>query len=158
MILLAQYRPISPESRLEGIHNEFVRRSQASEAWTTLAVALLIVAAVILVAWAAWQLYMRHTERQQRNAHKLFRDALGYLGLAPADRRLLQRVVRELRLAEPTRMLLSPEAFDEVAERWLTRRVAASQAPATKARLAAIRRFLLPDPPRRPDDASPASG
>ena len=55
------------------------------------------------------------------DAQRLFRDLLTRLGLNDAQRHLLDAVAKDLRLKNPTVLLLSERAFDRYVQEWAGR-------------------------------------
>ncbi len=155
--LLLQQQITSPRFRLEGIRSEFERRSQDVESWTNLLIVVFVGSALTLLAWGARDLYGYYRRRQERNPRRLFREALRYLGLPRADRRLLRRVARQLRLAEPVRILMTAATFRQATEHWLAERAPSWEVPHARARFASLLRVVLPNQVTHQDDESPTT-
>ncbi|MCG3138779.1 MAG: hypothetical protein HJJLKODD_02648 [Phycisphaerae bacterium] len=61
----------------------------------------------------------RDQPRYDRNQQHSFRELLGALPLNIAQRDLLQRLVRDLRLVYPLHLLLSPQMYEGFVQQWL---------------------------------------
>lgn len=147
MIILAQLGEISNLDRFLGIRNRFA--GGGSTLNFVLAV-LGIIAAVVLLRLI--QRFVQHLRRRELNhPGKLFREALGQLPLAVRQRDLLRRMARDLRLAHPVHLVLSPQLFQQLGNRWM---VATKRAtPEVRRELNALAAALFASP-----DAAPAAG
>jgi len=76
---------------------------------------------------------------------RLFRDLLHKLELPLEQRRLLEAVVRDLRVAHPTALLLSANLFDRYVDRWRSegRRRPADEGPELQQLVDSARRSLF---------------
>jgi hypothetical protein len=79
-----------------------------------------LVVMLIVVVAVSW-LHQRRRERQVRRPEQLFQEALVSLNISPEDTSLLLRMVRELKVPQPTALLLNPEQFQQAVEQWVTR-------------------------------------
>ena len=89
--------------RVQGIRDSFGEGD--SEGGIGNLMLLLISAGIILVITLAWH-QTRKGGRPLHSAMKLFRESVESLGLTREEKYLLERMIRELRLSEPARLLL----------------------------------------------------
>jgi hypothetical protein len=92
----------------------------------SVAVVLLVLLALVVVVFGVYCLTLRQDKAdlavQRADPQKLFRDLLHRLDLAPSQRRLLGAVAKDLRLEQPSVILLSPVLFDRYVRKWQTGR------------------------------------
>ena len=101
------------------VRNHFNRPPEDSNTWIMM---ILFVAAVMILGvilhYLLNQLNRQHKPTKRQNPQKLFRDLVRSLRLPNAQRRVLVKMAKELRLRSPSRMLLSPAKFRQTAETW----------------------------------------
>ena len=84
-----------------------------------MAVLLLILAILGLVLQTISILKRRDQERPAvRDEGKLFQELLSGLHMSLIDQRLLKQLARDMALAHPAMILMSPQLFDDAAGRW----------------------------------------
>ena len=136
--------------RLEAMRRGFTSKSEpGSGVWTGMLV-LVIIGVVVIIGLLILNRVQGGREASHKNsAGNLFRDVLGELSLGLNDRALLRRVVKELKLAQPASMLLTPKLFAEAAYGYLTAKE--GKAGADMQRLETICQQLfgqpIPEPP-----------
>ena len=107
-------------ARVRGISRSFgATRSSGGQEWLLYVLLGLVVVLIITVA-VHW-LRQRRREREVRRPEQLFQEALASLKMSPEDTSLLLRMVRELKVPQPTALLLNPEQFQQAVEQWVTR-------------------------------------
>ena len=104
--------------RVRGIRDSFGGGDSGGGAGNL--VLLLISAAVVLLITLAW-LQTRKGARPLHSAMKLFHESLDALGLTREEKYLLERMVRELRLSQPARLLLDAGTFNHSADKMVAR-------------------------------------
>ena len=97
-------------------------REQFQEGGST-GVALLMIVGILALALIAYWLTRRVNRDQDERARvddpsRLFRDLLDKLDLPLPQRRILDAVVKDLRLQHPAKILLSPTLFDRCVDQW----------------------------------------
>jgi hypothetical protein len=94
--------------------------------------ALIVLAFFVVVALLIWYFSRREAiaaEGVQRgDPRRLFRDLLRRLSLSASQRRWLNRVAEDLRLAHPATLLLSPALFQHYTQTWRADQAADSSA------------------------------
>jgi len=79
-------------------------------------------AGVVLLVYILNRLEQKSTTNTgPSDAQRLFRDVLARLGLNEAQRQLLEGVAKDLRLKNPTVLLLSERLFDQNVQEWAGR-------------------------------------
>jgi hypothetical protein len=114
MLVLAQRYT----GRVRGIRDSFGDGDSGGGAGNL--VLLLVSAAIVLVIALAWH-HARKGGRPLHSAMKLFRESVESLGLTREEKYLVERMVRELRLPEPARLLLDAGTFDQSADKMVAR-------------------------------------
>ena len=85
-------------------------------------IVLASLAGVVLLVYFLNRLEQRSTKSvEPSDAQRLFRDVLARLGLNEAQRQLLESVSKDLRLKNPTVLLLSERLFDQNVQEWAGR-------------------------------------
>ena len=81
---------------------------------------VVVVAGIVLVACCVAWIQRRRTRKHApiRDPKRLLGDLLEGLSLTASQRRLLERVAKDLRLENPAVLLLSPTLFDRHMDRW----------------------------------------
>ncbi len=147
---------ITRDERMRSIR-EAVRRHENTPG--SLQTELLIILATLVVIALGLMILagLQRTKRQRspRNPGRLFREVLRPLELSFSERLLLRRVARNLKLNQPTMLLLSPQYFSQSADNLLKHSPWASARTSLRARLEAISRKLFGQPLLK-QDAPPA--
>ena len=128
-------------------------RDHFQEGGSGTAVSLVLLAIVVIVV-----LVYCLTQRQRRrdpnvlrcDSEGLFRDLVGKLDVETAQQHWLLTVAKELKLKNPTVLLLSPKRFDDCAVRWQSRSGRgglAVRASADTELIARMRSWLFPETP-----------
>ena len=85
-------------------------------------IVLASLAGLVLLVYCLNRLEHKSTKNTEpSDAQRLFRDVLAKLGLNEAQRQLLEGVAKELRLKNPTLLLLSERLFDQHVREWAGR-------------------------------------
>jgi hypothetical protein len=91
---------------------------------------LIVAAFFTVVVLLVWYLSRRESRVAETTQHgdpqKLFRALLQRLPLATSQRQWLSAIARDLKLAHPTMMLLSPALFQQTFEQWQAQRASAA--------------------------------
>jgi len=83
---------------------------------------------VVLLVYFLNRLEQRSTKSvEPSDAQRLFRDVLARLGLNEGQRQLLEAVAKDLRLKNPTVLLLSERLFDQNVQEWARRQKGRSE-------------------------------
>jgi hypothetical protein len=106
------FGPLS--ERLIGIRDRFAEGGR----WTEVAAVFLLLLSCTLVLSLISRRQHRSERPEPERPTRLFRQLLRQLGLTPREQRLLRRMAADLRLAQPTMILLSPKLFSEQAAAW----------------------------------------
>lgn len=117
-LLLQSGQTIDPR---KAIFDQFNKQPGDPATWS--GVILVIAAILILLLVLHFILYYeRRTDETQstRDPLKLFKEVLCELELSTAERDLLKRLARDLELASPTALLLSPTGFSNHVQKWLS--------------------------------------
>ena len=113
------------------------------------AVILLLMATVLSIFWIA-NLFAKRQRRTRATTlppdpGRLFSDLMSRLGMTPQQRKALEHVARDLRLANPAAILVSETLFDRGLERWRADRPSDQpESPAPTALMTEIRATLFP--------------
>ena len=104
-----------------------------------------LIALVLLVYFLNRLEQKATTHTEPSDAQRLFRDLLARLGLTESQRRLLDAVARDLRLKNPTVLLLSERLFDRHVEEWAaSQKARAAAAPGREQLVSRMRARLFP--------------
>lgn len=107
--------------RLEAMRRGFTSKSESgSGVWTGMLVVVIIGVITIIGLLILNRIQGGKEARHKSSAANLFREVLGELSFGLHDRALLRRVVKELRLAHPVAILLTPKLFSEAAYAYLS--------------------------------------
>jgi hypothetical protein len=137
--------------RLEAMRRGFTSKTDPeSGILTSMVVVVVIGLFVVLLLLLLNRAQQDRGVRKGKTPQGLFKEVLSKLKLGWPDRMLLRRVASELRLKNPTVMLLTPKIFAESASRYVSGRSGRSRADMT--RLRAIHRQVFgQDLPTRQD-------
>ena len=140
--VLTQIEPGGLNATLRAVRDQF-------QDGGSIAIGLLLIAGFLTVGWVVNLLARRQSRAQATtlpsDPGRLFAELLPRLGLTPDQSKALKHVARDLRLANPATILVSPTLFDQGVERWQASRPSAqseSQEPATP--MTEIRATLFP--------------
>ena len=99
----------------EAVRDQF----QRGGSFTRVVVVLLCILAGVLLAYVLTQLLGARPKRKRSdNPQLLFLDLLDELKISVPQRRLLNHMVRDLRLKQPSTILLSETLFDQFVTQW----------------------------------------
>jgi len=143
---------MNPSEPFMSDFNELARTLRAqfgqSVALSTILMVLGTLTAVVLLLFVLHKLqaFMRRP-KVKNSAERLFQNLVRKLRLSAGHRRVLVALVRDLRLAHPTAILLSEGRFDRAVDQWRARPTMVhgpSNRTQDTALLAEIRRILFP--------------
>ncbi len=148
---------LSKTERLRAMRQGFVEQTdQGSDLWLKLFGLLVAAALCIALLYVLNRLQKGKAPTLIGDTWKLFREAMKSLSIRLTDRNLLQHVAGELKLVNPTSMLLSSEIYTTVAYDYMVRSPG-KKTRAELSRLAAIHEQVfnctMPPPPRTTDKA-----
>jgi hypothetical protein len=137
---------------LPEFHRALREQFQTGESIWGALLALLAMVAVVALAYTLTEYQRRKAEHAMEydDPRRLFRDVLGKLNFEPGERQVLTEMTRELRLGNPTAILLSETLFDRQVSKWRESRVqsaAPRKSPLDDAEIKAIRDRLFPTTP-----------
>ncbi len=125
------------------LHEHFSKSAWDPESWKGIIIVTAAITIFVLILHFVLYCEKRTAKpRQVNNPARLFSDVLKQLGLNAAQRSLLTAMARDLKLESATRMLLSPELFDQARKTWTSMVQPNSDAHAPE--LQAIARELFP--------------
>lgn len=106
---------LTPRERLFGVRERLSEGSTSGEIVLT----FLGLAAFLLFLYIVFGVQRRHRRTEVDDSRKLFRSLLTDLGLTVRQRDLLRRIAGDLRLQEPSVLLLAPAIYWSHAQQWM---------------------------------------
>lgn len=137
-----------PLSRFFGIRDHFA----SGKGFADLMLAAVVIALGIVLLYGLLRLVQRRQRVFLRHPGKLFAEILKRIPVSPAQRELLRRIARDLRLEHPAILLLAPRVFRNQTNRWMS--LTRSANPHTRQRLDFLAETLFP-PSRHPPAPAP---
>ena len=106
----------------QAVRDQFQRGGSLS----TVLVVVLCVSAAVLLVWVLTRLFRaREGGNLPDNPKQLFHDLLEKLDVSAPQRQVLDRMAKDLRLKQPSTILLSESLFERCAAQWRTGRAGA---------------------------------
>lgn len=137
---------LTPKERLSGIQDRLSDGSSLGDIFLT----LLGLAAFVAFLYAVFGLQRRLRRTEIDDSRRLFRSALVELGITVRQRDLLRRIAGDLRLPEPTVLLLGSGIYWSHARRWMAE--FPSKQPQTRAETEKLATLLFPQAQPETDD------
>jgi hypothetical protein len=131
----------TPTQRLEALQQRFSRGGT----WGELVLPLVGVAALFALLSLLYSLQKRRQRADIDHPGKLYRRLVQRLGLSAPQRDLLYRMAADLRLPNPSVVLLGRRIFDTHAQRWLA--TGRATRPDSPQRIAELADSLFPGQP-----------
>ena len=138
---LAMLLQTTPAQRLEALQQRFSR----SGTWGDAILPLVGAIALFALLWLLYSLQRRRQRADIDHPGKLFRRLVQRLDLSTPQRHLLYRMAAELRLPNPSVLLLGGQVFETQARLWLA--IGRGSRPGNSRRIAELGRRLFPGRP-----------
>lgn len=120
---------IGRSDRLEAMRRGFTSKTEpGSGVWTSLVIVVVVGLLAMLVLLFLNRTQQNKEQGKSESAHALFKHVLSQLKLGLQDRSLLRRVATELKLKNPTVMLLTPQIFAETSFAYIAKKPGQSRA------------------------------
>ena len=137
---------LTPKERLRGIQD----RLSDGRSLGDIVLTLLGLAAFVACLYVVFALQRRLRRTEIDDSRRLFRSALVELGITVRQRDLLRRIAGDLRLPEPTVLLLGSGIYWSHARRWTAE--FPSKQPQTRAEMEKLATLLFPQAQPETDD------
>ncbi len=144
--------------KLEAMRRGFTSKTEpGSGVYTSLLVVALILMLVVVALLVLNRMQQGRQAREKGSARSLFREVLRKLSLASKDRALLRRVAEDLKLENPSVMLLTPGLFAETVYAYASAKTGKAAGDLQRLALICKRVFKQDLPPPSQADAEPPS-
>ncbi len=118
--LLLAFQRVDPRVLL---HEQFDKDAWDPATWKGMIIAVSAILGLLVILHFVFYYEKRAKQPHLPNCpHKLFAEVLHHVGLTTAQRELLLKMARDLKLPAPTTMLLTPGALAQASDCWLKNR------------------------------------